>query len=815
MKISLDWLSQYVDIDTEPARLADMLTMSGFEVEAVFDPWTHLAGVVCAKVLDVWNHPDADRLQCCKVDTGDGVLSIVCGAPNVSSGMIAACAPPGTVLPSGEEVAAGTIRGQRSEGMLCSAWELGTGTDASTILALENAVRPGTPLAEALGLTDTVFEIGLTPNRPDCLSFIGIAREVAALTERTLRRPGTEPAQNAHDIRERTSVEIRNPDMCPRYSARLLSGVTVGRSPEWLERRLLSVGLKPINSIVDITNYVMMETGQPLHAFDFDRLAENRIVVRTRLSEAEKTFVTLDGKERAIEDDMLLICDGKAPVAVAGVMGGENSEIIQTTTNVLIESAHFDPVSIRKTAKRLGLSTDASHRFERGVDPEGTVYAMDRAAALMAEVAGGDVHSGVIDEHPRPKAMLPIRLSAAKTNRHLGTDLDPPEIGRLLRAIGFQVNPVGSDSPGDFPDESDTMDVTAPSFRMDVTRPEDLMEEVARLSGYDNIATTYPAIPARTFPPLRSHTLKEQLRDRMAGIGFNEAIHYSFTGKNALTLEFPEGDPRHAELPILNPLSETQSVMRTTLIGSLLEACQKNLFRQIKDLKLFELGKAFYSRGTESLPEEQGLLAAVWTGARKPASWHEKSAPCDFFDMKGVLESLFSDFRIGDAVWRATPADRCAFTRPGQSATIYAADVELGVVGEIKESIRKQYDIAQKVFAFEIVTDRLFELVPESISISPVPRFPATSRDMTLIIDETVPAGDIVQKIGEMNLDIIEEVLVFDVYSGKPIETGKKSLSIRITYRSHDKTLEEEPVSALHQEITEKLITQFDAALPG
>ena len=811
MKISLDWLSQYVDIDTEPARLADMLTMSGFEVEAVFDPWAHLAGAVCAKVIEVREHPDADRLKHCTVDTGDAVLSIVCGAPNVVSDMNAACAAPGSVLPSGEEVTVGTIRGQRSEGMLCSASELGIGTDASTILALENAVRPGTPLAEALGLSDTVFEIGLTPNRPDCLSFMGIAREVAALTDRTLRRPDTVLAQNAPDIRDLTSVEIQNPDMCPRYSARLLSGVTVGRSPQWLEKRLLSVGLKPINSIVDITNYVMMETGQPLHAFDFDRLAENRIVVRTRISEAEKTFVTLDGKERAIEDDMLMICDGKAPVAVAGVMGGENSEITQITTNVLIESAHFDPVSIRKTAKRLGLATDASHRFERGVDPEGTVYAMDRAAALIAEIAGGEIHAGVIDEYPRPAAIQPIRLSAEKTNRHLGTSLDPPEIGRLLSAIGFEVSLGESDIPG----QSDTMDVLAPSFRMDVTRPEDLMEEVARLSGYDNIAVTYPAIPARTLPPLRSHTLKEQLRDRMAGLGFNEAIHYSFTGKNARILEFPEGDLRHAELPILNPLSETQSVMRTTLIGSLLEACQKNLFRQIKDLKLFELGKAFYSRGTEALPEEQGLLAAVWTGARRPASWHGNRSPCDFYDIKGILESLFSDLRVGPVTWRATPADRCAFTRPGQSATIHAGDIELGVVGEIKESIRKQYDIGQKVFAFEIVTDRLFGLVPESFSFSPVPRFPATSRDMTLIIDETMPAGDIVQKIRKMNVDIIEDILVFDVYSGKPIEAGKKSVSIRITYRSRDKTLEEEPVSSLHQEITEKLITEFGADLPG
>ena len=804
MKISLDWLSQYVDITVKPADLADMLTMSGFEVEAVINPYEPLGDIVIGMIRDISPHPDADRLSCCTVDTGGATLRIVCGAPNLTAGMKAPCALPGTLLPTGIRVEAGMIRGQVSEGMLCSESELGLGQDASGILPINNAIPTGTPLTEALELSDTVFEIGLTPNRPDCLSYTGIAREVAALSGVTLNRPGTEIKESPPDIHTLASVTIENPDMCPRYSARLVTGVRIRQSPAWLQKRLLSVGLKPINNIVDITNYVMMETGQPLHAFDFNRLSEKRIVVRTCHTEAEKTFTTLDGKQRRIDDSTLMICDGSAPVAVAGVMGGENSEIDDSTTDVLIESAHFDPVSIRKAGKQLGLSTDASYRFERGVDPEGTVFAMNRAAAMMAEAAGGTISKGIIDEYPGRQAIEPIRLSAKQTNRHLGTNLAPEQIAGFLGSIGFAVTHRGNDD----------MDVRRPSFRVDVSRPEDLMEEVARLSGYNNIPTTFPAVSAKTHPPLRSFALKSEIRELMAGFGFNETIHYSFTSKNGERLEIPGGDIRQNELPIVNPISETQSVMRTSLIPSLLEACQKNIFRQERDLKFFELGKAFYSHGTEHLPDETGLLSAVWTGARLPRSWHEKPVACDFFDIKGVLESLFTTLRVRPTDFGQLDRNQCSFTRPGHGANILAGHMEIGVVGEIKPSVLARFDIHQKVFAFEIDLDRLLSLVPQVTEFATVPRFPATSRDMTLIVDEQVAAGAVVKEIEASNVDIIEDITVFDVYKGKPIADGKKSVSIRITYRSHEQTLEDGPVNALHLEITEKLLSVFNAGLP-
>ncbi|MFO8113028.1 MAG: phenylalanine--tRNA ligase subunit beta [Desulfosalsimonadaceae bacterium] len=804
MKISLDWLHQYVDIDTTPAELADMLTMSGFEVEAVMDPYEHLKGVITGKIRDINPHPDADRLACCSVDTGDRIRAIVCGAPNIAKEMTVPCALPDTLLPSGIRVESGSIRGQVSEGMLCSESELGLGTDASGVMQIEDAFSPGMPLTEALCLSDTVFEIGLTPNRPDCLSVIGIAREVAALLDKKLKRPDAVIRESDSDIREMTSVSIQNPQMCPRYSARLLTGITVQTSPAWLQRRLISIGIKPINNVVDITNYVMMETGQPLHAFDFNRLSGKRIVVRTCLSEAEKTFTTLDGKQRRMDDEALMICDGQEPVAVAGVMGGENSEIGDLTTDVLIESAHFDPVSIRKTAKKLGLSTDASYRFERGVDPEGTVFAMNRAAALMVETAGGTIAGGMIDEYPGRQTIEPIRLSAERTNRHLGTGLTAETIAGHLAAIEFIVTPK----------DQDAMDVLRPSFRVDVSRPEDLMEEVARLSGYNNIETTFPAVSAKTEPPLRSFALKSEIREMMVGFGFNEAIHYSFTGKNGERLEIPEDDVRQKELLVLNPISESQSIMRTTLIASLLEACQKNIFRQERDLKFFELGKAFYSHGPESLPDETGLLSAVWTGARRPPLWHEKPVSCDFYDIKGILESLFSALKIKDVAYRQAEEALCSYSRPGRSAAIRAGNLEIGIVGEIKPSVLHRFDIHQPVFAFEINIDLLMSLVPEDIGFTPIPRFPATSRDMTLIMDETVPAADVVRTIDALQVGIIEDITIFDVYRGKPIEEGKKSLSIRITYRSHEQTLEDGPVNALHQEITEKLLSAFDAGLP-
>ncbi|MFP3980304.1 MAG: phenylalanine--tRNA ligase subunit beta [Desulfobacterales bacterium] len=803
MKVSLDWLQQYVDLDASPSELADALTMAGLEVEAVTDPYRHLESVVVGRIIRTAAHPNADKLFCCEVDIGSKTVQVVCGAPNAEAGMNAPCALPGAVLASGMSVEKSEIRGQFSEGMLCSEAELALGDDASGLMHINAEHAPGMPLARALGLSDTVFEFGLTPNRPDCLSHIGVAREISALRAKPLRVPDIAPADGPEKIAAHTSVNIEDPDLCPRYAAELVFDISVGPSPAWLQQRLRAVGLKPINNIVDITNYVMMETGQPLHAFDFDRLEQHRIVVRT--PGTENTFTTLDGKSRELDAQTLLICDGKKPVAIAGVMGGQNSEIMETTTRVLIESARFDPVSVRKTAKRLGISTDASFRFERGVDPEGTVYAMNRAAGLMAELAGGTRVSGIIDEHPRPTPQKTISLSCQRANRHLGTRLEREEMVAYLESVAFSVT-----SP-----EPDELVVTPPSFRVDVDRPEDIMEEIARLWGYNRIPTTFPRLTARAEPPAQMVERKEQIRDLMAGFGFYETINYAFTAAQAADrLELAPGDPRRNAENLLNPLSEEQALMRTTLMPGLLETARKNISRREKDLKLFELGKAFYKTRDHELPHEVEMLAAAWTGTRRPAAWHTAAEPCDFYDIKGAFESLLLGLGPEKFTCSQMPESGCSYTRPGRTAQVRLADTYLGLIGEIKASVLKQFGIRQPVFVFEAHLEALISCLPETPEFTPIPKFPAMARDITLIVENRIEAGEILNSVRGMETGLIEDVYLFDVYSGEPIPAGRKSVSIRVVYRSHTHTLEDTQVNEVHGQITDSLLAAFDAELP-
>jgi phenylalanyl-tRNA synthetase beta chain len=804
MKISLDWLRTYIPIDTDPAELAERLTMTGLEVEALVDRFAWLEEVVVARVDAVETHPEAENLKICRVNTGAQERSIVCGAPNVAEGAKYPLAISGAVLPGGIRVERATIRGAVSEGMLCSEKELGLGPDASGLMPVNDDAAEGTPLNEALDITDPVLEIGLTPNRPDCLSFIGIAREVAALTGARLTPPALELPENRGNVGDITSVSIEAPELCPRYAARMLEGVTVAPSPFWLQDRLISVGLKPINNIVDITNFVMLETGQPLHAFDFDLLAGGRIVVRT--AGADESFTTLDGKTHALSEETLMICDAQKPVAVAGVMGGENSEIGDGTSRVLIESACFDPVSVRKTAKRLGINTDASHRFERGVDPEGTVYALERAARLMAEVSGAAIISGVIDEHPVKPDPLRISLSPEKTNRHLGTNLSGEEMQRLLASVAFSVNDSGQDD----------LLVRVPSFRVDVSRPEDLMEEVARLWGYNRIDTTFPRSSASTRLPNRGLSLKETIKDAMCALAFNEAINYSFTARASVErMEIPAGDKRRRLLDLVNPLSEEQAVMRTSLVPGLLEAMRKNAAYQVKDLRLFELGKIFLSNGQDRLPEENEILAALWTGVRAPATWQQKAEPCDFFDLKGAVEALFKHLNVQEAEFSATDDESASHLRPGRRARIRIGETDLGFIGEVDPAVRANYDLKQAAFVFEINCHRLLPLVPEAPTFSSLPRFPAVSRDITLILDDAIPGGDILSEINALSEPLLELAEIFDLYSGPTIPEGKKSISIRLVYRSKDTTLAEEDVKLVHDRIVRYLLDTFQASLPG
>ncbi len=802
MKVSLSWLKTYVDLTMDAARLAHELTMAGLEVEAVEDRYGFLETVLVGRITSVAPHPKADKLKICQVRAGERTYGVVCGAPNAAPGMLAPLALPGTELINGTILGQSTIRGQRSEGMLCSEIELGLGLDASGLMVLDEALVPGTPLNRALNLSDPVLDISLTPNRPDCLSIIGIAREVAGLQGTRIKRPAIQAPEAQGDINAHTSVQVQAPDHCPRYAARLMNGITVGPSPFWLQDRLRSVGQRPINNIVDITNFVMLETGQPLHAFDFDSLDEQRIVVRT--AQAGEKFTTLDGKERVLSPEMLMICDGRKPVGIAGVMGGLNSEIEESSSRVLLESAYFDPVSIRKTAKRLGLNSDAAHRFERGVDPHGCIFAVDRAAALMVQLGGGELVDGTIDIQHHLREPAAIRLSVPAANRALGTDLDAAEMADLLSAIEFVVAPDGN-----------ALQVTVPSFRVDVSRPEDLMEEIARRWGYDKIPTTFTAIPAISNPASRLWIQRQLIREKLAGMGFNETINYSFIQKDFCDrIGLAPEDVRRRLVEILNPLSEEQAVLRTSLIPGLLETMQRNSARNARTLKLFEVGKIFIGRGSDTQPEEKDILAGLWTGDRTTPGWFGKAAACDYYDLKGVLEALFTALHLPEAVFTKLEASQCTYSRPGVSARIVLSGQEIGIIGEISARVLDVYNLRQPAFVFEIDLQALTQLIPEMIVAQPLPRYPATARDATLIIDHDVEAQTLISQIKAMDEPLVEDAHIFDVYRGEPVPDNRKSISMRITYRSDRETLEDEAVNRIHGQITQRLVAQFNADLP-
>ncbi len=804
MKFSLSWLTEYVRVEISAAELSARLTMAGLEVDSIFDRYEYLDTVIAGCIVESKPHPDLESLKLCVVDIGGGKrVKVVCGAPNAEIGMVTACAMPGTVFPDGRVLSKAVIRNRESNGMLCSEYELGIGPDASGILSLHPDTPPGAKIAEVLGLSDMVFEVDLTPNRPDCLGIIGIAREVAAIQKGFLRYPEKTDTGSGSAVFDYTSVLIKDPDLCPRYCARVVLDVTVGPSPFWLQDRLLSVGLRPINNLVDVTNFVMMETGQPLHAFDIDKLAENRIVVRA--ADKGERFTTLDGKERILSSGMLMICDAEKPVAIAGVMGGFNSEISEKTRSVLIESACFNPGSVRKTTKSLGLYTDASYRFERGVDPNVTVVALNRAAVLMQEITGGKLIEGMIDEHPGPPDVKTIPLSVQNTNRLLGTDLDRNSMSDHLKSIEFSVEEK----------EDDLLVVTVPSFRVDVSRHEDLVEEVARLSGYNSIPTTFPLIPFDTRLPSRRLVIRNEIKNFLLGYGFSEVINYSFINRSACEqLRLGPDDPKRNMLEILNPLSEEQSVMRTSLIPGIIGTMHRNVAMQVKTLRLFEIGKIFFDTGKNTQPREVENLVCIWTGKRNDFSWHDKGVDCDFYDIKGVAEGLFKALRVEKVKFTALPAESCCYLRPGYIAGIYAGEESIGVVGEIHPEAAANFDLKQSVFMFELDLDVLIPRIPEEKISKPLPKFPSVSRDITMIVDRGTEAQAIIEHLENVNEKILEKVHLFDVYEGKPVPEGKKSLSLRLIYRSPEKTLEDEFVNNIHNRISGTVLNAFNAKLP-
>jgi len=803
MLVSLRWLKDYVDIDLSPQELADRLTMAGLEVDAIRDVRPEFKDIVVARILDVRPHPDADKLSLCNVTTGDRTFPVVCGARNIRAGDVVPLAKVGASLPGGYTIKSARIRGEQSEGMLCSEEEMGIGPDASGIMILSKSLPLGEDLVSALDLQDTVLEVGVTPNRSDCFSIIGIAREVAAVTGKRIRYPKIRFKETEEDIERVTSVDIVHPDLCPRYAARVIQGVRIGPSPPWMRIRLEAVGLRPISNVVDVTNFVMMEFGQPLHAFDFRYLEEGRIVVRGARDQEE--FVSLDGKTRLLKADTLMICDGVKPVAIAGIMGGLNSEIQDDTEMVLLESAYFNPASIRKTARALGMSTDAAFRFERGIDPEGVLRALDRAAQLVVETAGGKVCRNRIDNYPRKIASsenIPLRVSRVETI--LGAAVQAGEIKKILKSLEMSVTRSGKN-----------FRVTPPTFRVDISREIDLIEEIARLRGYGTISESIPPIPVQTKVKDRKKILEERVKAFFNGYGYSESINYSFTTPASVdVLGFRPDDERRRFVRIMNPLTDDQSVMRTTLLYGLLQTMKANVNNGCFDLKLFEKGKTFIADTEEGvLPREQEKICALITGARYDHLWHSKGLPSDFYDLKGCVENLFRSLNIAGVSFRSAVDATCL--HPGRACRIYVGDREAGVLGEVHPDVLERMDLKRRAVVFEIDFDGLAGHFTDDVITRDIPKFPSSSRDVAFLIDRDVEAETILNLARAEKEELLEKMEIFDVYIGKSIPDNMKSIALRFTYRSVGRTLTDEEVGRIHGRIVERITGVTGARIRG
>ena len=796
MNVTLNWLKAYIDFEFSPSELADRLTMLGVEVEAVKQLGAELGGVVVGSVTAIRPHPNADKLVLCQVDTGGmEELQIVCGAPNVREGMLAPVATIGATLPVGLTIKRAKLRGETSEGMLCSEKELGLSDAAAGLMELPTDIPLGTPLSEALGLDDVVFELEITPNRPDCLSLIGIAREIRAETGNPLKPPTVDLTESDIDTQELTSVTIDAPDLCPRYAARVIQGVKVAESPAWLQQRLESVGIGVINNIVDVTNFVLMEYGQPLHAFDYHKLTENRIVVR-RAREGEH-ITTLDEVKRELTPDMLVIADAEQPVALAGIMGGYDSEITEATCEVLLESAYFNPSSVRATAKALGISTEASYRFERGADPGVVLAALDRASQLIAELAGGTICEGVVDVYPGQQPLTEIQLRPERVNFVLGTTLEASEMVQILNRLGFDVDATG-----------DIYHVTVPTFRADITREIDLIEEIARVHGYDNIPTTLPKgdIPVPAQDPKTE--IRKRIKHFLLAAGMMEAVNYSFCDPNCFDkIRLNPDDPLRNTLRLQNPLSPEMSVLRTTLTPGLLANAQHNRNHQIDTIALFEIGGVFVHDGEEKEPER---VAGVLAGQIGEGVYSDPYRPPDFFDIKGLVEEMLEVCGVVD--WTLQKTDTPTF-HPGRNAEVLLGDKRIGVFGEVHPEVLENYDLPYKAYLFEFDLDGLTDVATFAKRFEPISVYPKVARDLAIVVDKEILSDMPTALIYTTGGDSVDSVRLFDVYEGEQVPKGKKSLAYTITYHSATETLTDKAVNALHDEVVKGLNRELGAEL--
>ena len=798
MRISYNWLKEFIDLEVSVDELTQDMTQLGMEVESVDQPGKEVQGVVVGQVLEITPHPNADKLTVCKTDVGgEAPLQIICGAKNFAVGDKVPTAVVGSTLPGDFKITARKMRGLESQGMMCSARELALGEDHEGLLILPENMPLGEDVQPLLGLDDSIIEIEVTPNRGDWAGMIGVARELAAYYDTSVKLANVDIKEAPYSAQSLSSVTIEDPDLCPRYCGRVLKNVTIGPSPLWLAKCLIAAGQRPINNIVDITNYVLLETGHPLHAFDLDKLGEGRIVVRR--ATAGETITTIDQEKRPLDTDMLMIADASNPVAVAGVMGGFESEVTEGTTNIFLESAYFNPKSIRKTARALNMITEASQRFQRGADPEGLVYAMERATHLMQELAGAEVASGYFDEYPGKAKPIEITLRFERTARLLGLDIPGAEQAGSLGRMGFEIQ-----------EQDDAQcTVTVPTWRPDVSMEADLIEDVARFYGYDKMPARIPRVRRGEEVLAPEDKALRALRRHLAGLGLTEFMTLAFVS---------EVEVEHAGLGLdssdiarlQNPLSENQAVMRPSLIPSLLSAASRNIRHGNADIQAFEIAPVYRDGSGEEAPIQQTHIAFVLSGSAEPLHWSRTPRSVDFYDLKGYVETMFDILNIGETTLKDSNQ---ATYQPGQAAEIHYEGKSIGSMGEVAAPVRKALDLENPVFVAEINLDPLMSHFNDIHHFTPIPAFPVSTRDIAVVVDNGIPAETLLKTVQDAGGKYLKQAELIDIYWGKQIPAGKKSVAIGLTYQSPERTLTDKDTEKSWKKILQALEKKCNATL--
>lgn len=806
MRASIKWLKDYVDFSQTPEELAEMLTMAGVPVENIEYPGREIERVVTGKLVDLQPHPNADRLTVCKVNIGKETLTIATGATNISKGDIVPVALVGAKLPGGVEIGLANFRGVESQGMLCSGDELFADTKVLApdvrdgILILPPDTPVGVDAPSCLGLDDAVLEFELTPNRADCFSVVGIAREVAALTGGNLKKPmltlREEEPEKASSL---VNITIADSGLCSRFAARVLKNIKIGPSPAWLQHRLQAAGMRPINNIVDVTNFVMLELGLPMHAYDYSLLARHSITVRR--AHPSEPLTTLDGVKRELTSDMLVIADAVQAVGIAGVMGGLATEVTAATQTVLLEAASFNGTSIRRTSRTLGLRSEASGRFERGIDTANIIRALDRAAGMLEAMGACTVCEGIVDNYVDIRLPRQVTFSPKKINAYIGIDLPAAKMAELLRRLEFEVEL-----------QRDKALVTVPTWRGDITRDADLSEEIARLYGYNNIPSTLPRGELVRGDQSRSATIADRTRDILGGLGFSEIMNFSFSHPALLDkLGVAADSELRRAIPIINPITDEFPVLRTTLLGGLMQTVVNNLARRNEDLRLYELSAVYRPRELplRELPEEPLMLCGAVVGKRHELSWNQSREDADFYDAKGAVEVLLAKLGITCDI----QAGEYLAMHPGKTALLLKDGRPIGAVGEAHPSVLAAFGVTKPVYLFELDFCRLAEHTVLTGRYSPLPRFPATARDLAIIVAQQVSVAEVEKAIAAAGGSLLSDIRLFDIYTGEQVPAGHKSLAFSLTFQSREKTLTDEEIEKYYQNIVAGLERQFAGKL--